>query len=189
MIALFFDTETTGFKRPSYTPRLVQLGAILQDTDTGRILAEFNGMVRTGGFPIPEDAANIHGISNELADAFGFAMPSVDQIFAKMVSLADVLVAHNISYDLGIVKDNLPISHQMLQGRDQYCTMLKSTRLVGIKKSHGGGSKWPRLMETYVYFFKKEFDGAHDAMADVRACRDVYLELTKPQPKNVAMEV
>ena len=178
MKILFFDTETTGFKSSTYTPRLVQLGAILQDTETGRILAEFNGMIITEGFPIPEAASNIHGITNELADLNGFPIDAVDKIFAAMASCSDLVVAHNIQFDLGIVKDNLPLSTDVISGKEQYCTMLNSTDLVGIKKSHGGGNKWPRLTEAYRHFFETDFDNAHDAMADVRACRDVYFKLS-----------
>ena len=39
------------------------------------------------------------------------------------------------------------------------------------------GYKRPSLTETYRHFFGRDFDGAHDAMADVRACRDVYFAL------------
>lgn len=175
MIALFFDTETTGFTGS----RIVQLGAILQDTDTKRTLAEFNGMVQTGGVPIPEEVVKIHGISNELADAHGFEKDFVDRAFARMIECADVLVAHNIDFDLNIVTNNLPISDGLITTIQQYCTMLNSMNLVAIPKSHGGGNKWPRLMEAYKYFFNEEFDGAHDAMADVRACRDVYFKLNE----------
>ena len=36
------------------------------------------------------------------------------------------------------------------------------------------GYKNPSLPRTYRHFFGRDFDGAHDAMADVRACRDVF---------------
>lgn len=177
MRILFFDTETTGFKTSTHTPRLVQIGAILQDSETGRILSEFNGMVVTEDFPIPEEASNIHGITNELADANGFPMDAVDKIFAGMISCADLVVAHNIQFDLGIVEDNLPISAGFISTKEHFCTMINSTEIVGILKSHGGGNKWPKLTEAYRHFFEADFDNAHDAMADVRACRDIYFKL------------
>ena len=41
----------------------------------------------------------------------------------------------------------------------------------------------PQLILTPIHGgIGKEFDGAHDAMEDVRACRDVYYEL-HPLPK------
>ena len=183
MIALFFDTETTGFKSSTYTPRLVQLGAILQDTETKRVLQELNVMIRTDGFEIPEVVSQIHGITNELADNFGIALELVDQLFGAMVLKVDVVVAHNISFDIGIVMDNLPVAHEVLMDRDQFCTMREATNVIKLPpgKYHGNKhSKYkpPKLIEAYQYFFDgQSFDNAHDAMADVRACRDVYFKL------------
>lgn len=173
MVALFFDTETTGFKGS----RVVQLGALLQDTETGRVISEFNGMVLTEGVEIPQAVIDVHGITNEHADKYGYSMNVVDYIFGRMIQGADLLVAHNIDFDLNIVMTNLPKSAELIKDKQQYCTMLNAVDLVGIKKSHGGGNKWPKLIETYRYFFDKDFDGAHDAMIDVRACRDVYFAL------------
>jgi len=34
-------------------------------------------------------------------------------------------------------------------------------------------------MELYRFLFGKEFDDAHDAMADIRATKDCFLELYK----------
>lgn len=42
-----------------------------------------------------------------------------------------------------------------------------------------GGYKNPNLQEAYKHFFGVEFEGAHDAMADVRACRDVFFKLNE----------
>lgn len=39
------------------------------------------------------------------------------------------------------------------------------------------GFKSPNLQEAYKHFFGVEFEGAHDAMADVRACKDVFFKL------------
>jgi len=40
--------------------------------------------------------------------------------------------------------------------------------------------KNPSLQEAYRHLFGRNFVGAHDAMADVRACRDVYFALHAP---------
>jgi hypothetical protein len=37
-----------------------------------------------------------------------------------------------------------------------------------------GKPKWPKLQEAYKWCFNKEFDKAHDAMADIRACKEVF---------------
>lgn len=176
MIGLFFDTETTGFKGS----RLVQLGAILQDLETGKIISELNTMVNTGGFPIPENASNIHGITNQIADKYGITMGAVDKLFGWMLTNSDVIVAHNIQFDLDIVSTNLPISKDLLVGKETFCTMKNTMNVLKLPSKFKGGSyKWPKLIESYKYYFGAEFDNAHDAMADVRACRDIYVKLNE----------
>lgn len=182
MIALFFDTETTGFKSSSFTPEIVQIGALLQDTETKRVLAELNLIVKPEN-PIPPEVSAIHGITDELAAAYGFGSRIAEKAFSDMVFMAEVVVAHNISFDLGIIKDVWPLTYDMLKVKVPFCTMLKAESTVGMPGSHAGGTKYPKLIEAYRYFFGKDFDNAHDAMADVRACRDVYFALQDGLPR------
>lgn len=37
--------------------------------------------------------------------------------------------------------------------------------------------KTPNLGEAYRHFFGRDFDGAHNALADVSACRDIYFAM------------
>ena len=113
MIALYFDTETNGIKtwdNPAFKLRLVQLGAILQDTETRRVLAEINLIADQKGEHIPEGASDVHGISDELAKQFGFSPLGIDRLFRAMIEKANVLVAHNIAYDFHVVQDSMPES-------------------------------------------------------------------------------
>lgn len=108
MNALFFDTESTGLYNAGFIPKLVQLGAILQNLDTGRVLDEINFLNKECG-PIPVEASNVHGITQDVAEEGGLSLKLIDYVFAHMLSKADVLVAHNIAYDTDIVKDNMPV--------------------------------------------------------------------------------
>jgi DNA polymerase-3 subunit epsilon len=199
MIGLFFDTETTGIKsdkNPSFKPTLVQIGAIMQDIESGRVLAEINLMNKLCG-PIPVEASNVHGINQELAETMGFSLKGIDALFAAMIYKSDVIVAHNIAYDLDIVKDNMPTSHLALKGKDTFCTMIENIYVIkaplsGAQQSYFATTgrkpehpyKWPNLMQTFEHYFNKKFIGAHDAMADIRACRDIYFAMqTKPKEK------
>lgn len=181
MIALFFDTETTGFKSATYTPRIVQLAAMLQDTETRRVLQEYNTMIITDGFEIPDYVAKIHGITNELADQYGIGHELIDQLFGSMLIKADLVVAHNIAFDLQMVECNLPVSASVLRDKEKYCTMIKSKEVVRLAGTHAGGFKLPKLSEAYRHFYGADFDNAHDAMADVRACRDVYFAIKESE--------
>lgn len=176
MIALFFDTETTGFKSADFTPEIVQIGALLQDCTTKRVLAELNVIIMAKK-PIPEVVSKIHGITDEISAKYGIESKVAEHLFSQLVIRADVLVAHNIQFDVGIIKDAWPLAIAEIIGKNQFCTMRMSTEIVGIAGTHAGGYKYPRLSEAYRHFFNTDFDNAHDAMADVRACRDVYFAL------------
>lgn len=192
MTAIFFDTESTGLKtydNPTFKPKLVQLGCILQDLDTGRVLAELNLINDLAG-DIPEGASNVHGISTEMAAKFGVPMMLIDETFAALMDKADVVVAHNIAYDRDIVHDNMPETEIVMPHVPQFCTMQASVYIVKAPLSEK--QKWfftqhpekqdapfkvPNLTETFRHFYGKPFEGAHDAMADIRACRDVFFTL------------
>lgn len=176
MIALFFDTETTGFKHDDFIPEIVQIGAIVQDTDTRRVLAELNIIVRNE-VPIPPRVSEIHGITDEMTNLYGVNSIAAENMFTAMVDMSNTVVAHNLAFDMGIIKDHWPNAHRVVLEKESFCTMLQSVELVGIQKSHAGGNKWPKLIEAYQYFFDTDFDNQHDAMADVRACRDVFFKL------------
>jgi DNA polymerase-3 subunit epsilon len=185
MIALVFDTETTGFPSPKNPPEIVQIAAVLQDTETGLILGELNLLVQPSK-PIPQACIDVHGITDERCAAYGFKPDIADHMFALMAAKADVIVAHNIKFDTDVINGVWQVSRAILKEKPQFCTMLKSTEIVGLAGTHAGGKKWPRLTQAYAHFFDgATFDGAHDAMNDVRACRDVYLKLLELEAGNV----
>lgn len=183
---LFFDTETTGlpdFKKPHTDPsmpHIVQLGAILCDANR-RVVGEMNLIVRPNGYTIPEEASRVHGITQEMATDYGLKIESVMGLFCALVDRASTIVAHNLDFDVKMVDASL---HRLKQPsprpRETYCTMKASTDILKLPGLYG--NKWPNLQEAHTHFLGKPFDGAHDAMADVRACMAVYYAMN-PQPK------
>lgn len=176
MIALFFDTETTGFKSKDFTPEIVQIGAILQDTDSKRVLGELNLIVRAKE-PIPEKVSTIHGITDDISARFGVTSDIADNMFALMAAKADLLVAHNIDFDLGIIDGAWVVSRPIAQMKAHYCTMRNCSRFDDTPRRHAGRNEFTKLTDAYKYFHGVDFENAHDAMADVRACRDLYFKL------------
>ena len=184
---LFFDTETTGipndYKAPCTNtdnwPRLVQLGWLLTDA-AGRILSEGNHIVRPDGFEIPKAASDVHGITTEFALENG--KPLLDVIFAFGADLnqADCMVGHNLDYDLHIVGAEyvrLGYDSRIMFARPTLCTMQATIQFCNIPGRFG--PKWPKVMELYTKLFGQEFDGAHDAMADIIATKDCFFELIR----------
>ena len=197
MIALFFDTETTGVKSyrdPGFKPSLVQLGCILQDTETKRVLAEVNLIANQ--YPdtkIPAGAVAVHGISDDMAHDYGVDPKLIDIVFAELVNKANVLVAHNIAFDIDVITDNMPLSLKAIKDNKklkEFCTMDNNVMIVKAPLTEKQQAyftsrgekpdkpyKVPNLTETYKHYFKEDFIGAHDAMADIRACRDIYFAM------------
>ena len=173
---IFFDTETTGLPKDyeaPYTdidnfPRLVQLAWIVYE-DT-RVVSRKNKIIKPIGFAIPEEATNVHGISTQSAIEKGQKVEVVLRSFLKDVRGADVLIGHNIKFDLNIVQSEL-FRFNIENDLDQIevlDTMLLSVDYCKIP-SKKYGFRYPKLIELYNKLFSKSFDDMHNAMADVKA--------------------
>jgi DNA polymerase-3 subunit epsilon len=73
-----------------------------------------------------------------------------------------------------------------LKARLSYCTMKNATPILNlpateamVKAGRGKWKKSPSLMETYKHFFGQEFEGAHGALADAKACARIYFKMTQ----------
>ena len=181
---LFFDTETNGPPRSCDAPladldnwpRMVQIAWLLTDS-LGQELDSFSSLIRPDGWEIPEETARLHGITTERAEATGLPAIQVLDRFACRACLADVMVAHNIEFDSRIIgAEHLRYRRPVGIVRWSYCTMRETANLVKLPGRYGD-YKFPRLAELYQHLFGESFDGAHDAMADVRACARCYWRL------------
>lgn len=187
---LIFDTETTGFLRKDVPPghelqpHVVQLAAELHDGE--RVLAGMN-LIVDPGVPIPEQASSIHGITDAMAKRYGVRPVVAIALFNNLAKLASKLVAHNAPFDVGVVTGEYLRLDRQAEAFDRpvVCTMLASTPILKIPKpgryrSTSDPYKWPNLQEAYQFFVDPAgFDGAHDAMEDVRACRKILFEMIK----------
>lgn len=193
MKALIFDSETTGkalWKEPAddpRQPRIVQLGAILYD-DERRVVAEMNLVVRPDGWTVPAEAAAIHGFTTERAGAVGVRIRGVLALFLALAERADVVVAHNLAFDRMMVEieiarrpaEELARLVEVWRAKRKFCTMEESTEVLRLP-GFFGKYKWPSLAEAHRHYLGVGFEGAHDAMADVRACAAVYFAMN-PAP-------
>lgn len=97
---LIFDTETTGLGSEA---RLVQLSWICAD-DNGNELINEDSIIIPIGFSIPEAASKVHRISTWRACREGRPVQDVLFDFMAAVDQADILVGHNIDFDLKIIE-------------------------------------------------------------------------------------
>lgn len=191
---LFFDTETTGkadFRagpEAPHQPRIVQLAAILTDPCAREIMA-MNVIIRPDGWTIPEETSAIHGITTEFAEQVGVPIKTALGIFGRMKRSATRYVAHNIDFDLLLIQSEFfrAFNQTAIIPADQlFCTMKSATSVCQIPSPNFPGEfKWPKLIEAHHFAFGTSFEGAHDALTDVRACVKVYFWLTNPNKQPV----
>ncbi|WP_345873030.1 3'-5' exonuclease [Shewanella algae] len=182
----FLDTETTGlpdWKSPSdaeHQPHLVQLACILADDQTGETLEKFEVIVKPDGWIIPDEVAAIHGITTERALAEGIPEREALDKLLELVSKADKRGAHNKTFDQRIIRIGLKrygyseeVQEAWAQKDDFECTM----RL--FQKKFGGKST--ALSKCFEQLTGKTLEDAHTAMADTKACMEVYFSLNANQ--------
>lgn len=186
MNSLFFDTETTGTPKKYNAPvedtdnwpRLVQLGWILFGED-GQKLNECEFIISPEGFEIPEEVTRVRGITQEKALADGWPLLTVLAIFVEDLMKADVVIGHNVSFDVSIVgaefvRMSVP---NLLNAKSQVCTMKSSTSYCQIPG--GRPYKWPKLNELYKKLFNEDMGAAHTALQDIQNTAKCYFELKR----------
>jgi len=189
--ALIFDTETTtkaNFKLPPSDPTqpdLVQLGMILVDTSNWTTRSQVSLLVDLRrGVTIDAGAEDTHGISKEECNRFGVHPNTAAAIFNDFYRSADVLVAHNLTFDAIVMAAALHRSGENKEddgdgdGKQRVCTMLASTDVLKIP-GRFGNHKWPSLAEAYTFVTDEELEGGHDALVDANACLSVFQYLVE----------
>ncbi|EKO3965529.1 3'-5' exonuclease [Vibrio fluvialis] len=183
----FYDTETTGlpnWKVPSNDesqPHIVQLGAIVCNAETREIIKEIDVIVKPDGWTIPDEVAAIHGITTEIALEKG--IPETEAIKMLLDECCGIgeRVAHNRTFDQRIVRIGLKrhgFSEEQMDmwadKDDHHDTMLLAKPIMKMGPKNRYGYKSPKLEEAYEHFTGKKLENAHTAMADARACMEVY---------------
>src|SRR5882762_7660089 len=186
---LIFDTETTGVPHNKTAPltdlenwpRLVQIAWQLHD-QTGKLLSQHNYIVKPDGFDIPFKAEKVHGISTRRALEEGRDGTLVLDAFMADLRRTQVLVGHNIEFDINIIgaelirqsKDTAPLLQL-----EKVDTGIVSIDFCQLSGGMGGKLKMPRLSELHEKLFGRNFEDAHDASYDVAATGRCFFELMR----------
>ena len=184
---LFFDTETTGLpKYPKASienlenwPRLVQISWLIFDK-LEKCIVEKDYIIKPQNFIIPERTSRIHGITTEIALSKGMELKPILNEFAFDIKKSDYIIAHNMEFDEKIIGAEFlrsKISHDFFK-TPKICTMKFSTKHCKIPGRYGG-YKWPNLPELQNFLFNTNFDNAHNALYDVKACAKCFFKLKK----------
>jgi DNA polymerase III subunit epsilon len=187
MKILFFDCETNGLPikyNGSYTdvdnwPRVIQLAYVLTD-EHANVLKERSFLIKPDGWVVPTEKFWIeNGHSTERCEEEGWPIVEVLDDFMSAKQEADLLVAHNLNFDHRIVwAEFIRAGMEPRSGMLKICTMQSSTTYCKLPQANGrGGFKWPKLEELHRSLFACDFDGAHDAMADIQATVKCFFTL------------
>ncbi|MBI5259781.1 MAG: 3'-5' exonuclease [Burkholderiales bacterium] len=196
---LFYDSETTGlplFREPSSDPNqphIVQLAACLIDIDTRTMIAGMDVIIRPDGWTIPDEVAQLHGITTQKAIDLGVGENVALSLFLDLWASAAFRVGHSESFDARIVriamKRHLPYAMSTEQANSladtwkagsAECTARLATPICAIPPNSPNSRqryKTPTLREAFRHFFGREFEDSHSANADVQACIAVYFAI------------
>lgn len=195
---LFFDTETTGlplFKQPFSDPKqpaVIQLGAILYDMTNMATIDEYATYIKIGDTYMHPKAEEAHGITRAKANSEGVDPTEAFIRFYEMSQNAEAMCCHNFNFDFFLLKllanrvenggciekDIASIFMSEIEEIPFFCTMASSTTYCKLPFPSGKkGYKFPKLIELYQFLFGESFEGAHDALVDVRATLRCYTEL------------
>ncbi len=198
---LIFDPETTGFPLPDFqdanNPRLIQSAWALINED-GKPFKKFESLIEPCGWEMPsidffikkgftEEQAKEkakfwieHGYSQEKSLKEGRPIEFAIKHFIEAIEESKYMIAHNLKFDLAIMASEMyRLKKSAVNKPVKFCTMKETTDLLKLPNTKGSGYKWPTLTELHQFLFKKGFDGAHDAMADVKACANCFFTLKK----------
>lgn len=123
MKVLVLDTETTGLPQTKVLsqellelwPYIVQFSYIIYDIDTNSIMKVNDNILN-----IPEDIVmseeviKIHGITNIMSqESFVLFSHVIDEFYQDLKSV-DIIVGHNLSFDLNVIKAELMRENEKL---------------------------------------------------------------------------
>lgn len=170
MIAIIFDTETTGLMLPSAAelskqPRIIELGAVI--TDGKSILKKLSQLIDPG-VPVSAEITKITGITNtELAGQPSFKkfLPALKEFFAG----SDFLIAHNAPFDSGMLANELKLAEceDFPWPAETVCTAQEYTAFMGYRAS---------MKDVYEKIMGMELKQAHRALDDVIALAEMTMQ-------------
>lgn len=171
------DTETTGinidhennpkFNRNKPPANVIQLGAVKVNKN-GSITDEYNQLIKPR-VPIEPGAEKVHGISAEKVKN----SPSMKKLLQDglLERLSDgPIVAYNANFDVSLMNYEI---REANKGSKKHVEEIDYSRVIDpfilVQRIHPYVGVSKKLTEQHKWFFGEDVEGAHDAVADVKA--------------------
>jgi DNA polymerase III epsilon subunit-like protein len=177
---LFLDTETTG-PDPALA-RICEIGLALLDVGNGAATKEeqFSSFVSPGE-PIPPEASAVHHITNEMVkDAPAISNQELIEAVRHISNDAEYFVAHNLPYDLEILKREIPSVFGSVKPEQCIDTLRWSRHILKNIPSYGLQAL------RYRYGFLTPEGDPHRALFDVDLCIQLFNMLLEMKPKEIS---
>ena len=213
---LIFDTETTGLPKRNWTnynpygkdnkhissnendfPHIVQLCFILYDSYENKIILCNNEIILLPiDIQISKDSINIHKITKEMTQNINNrSIHNVLLDFMDAFYKADIIVAHNISFDRNLILVELVRTYKITKcdifkkyikdffyNKKEYCTCSFGSDECKILKTNSIGNLYyskPKLQYLYEFLFNRNINVniLHDAYYDVLICFCCFFKL------------
>jgi len=207
MRVIVFDTETTGLPQTKLLtpevlhmwPHIIQISFIMYDIDENNIINISDYIVH-----LPKDIVmsneimNIHGVTNEMCYSSDEKIQDVLVKFMWYFINADLVVGHNIDFDLKmlkvefmrIIKNDVSGSvskdyyidflEYINKSTNYYCTMQESIDICAIQVMNKKGvpfNKFPKLIELHEKLFQIPPKNLHNSLNDVLVCLRCFYKL------------
>ena len=187
MKIVVFDTETSGLPKTRILtpntihmwPFIVQFSYIIFDTETNDVIKSYDAIVKVKPYNIiSKDSIKFHGITQEISELKGIPIDKVLDEFVDDIEDADLIVAHNVEFDLNMIRAELMrLDYEdmelrminIIKNQNFYCTMRESIDLCKIEKVNTRGKyyKFPTLSELHKHLFDVEPKHLHNSFHDI----------------------
>lgn len=173
MIALLFDTETTGLinnrtLQLDLQPEIIEFHGVIANLKTGKVSKKLSLLIKPAK-PITAEITRITGITNKIVEKrppFAKVAPSI----FKMIEGAPMAIAHNLTFDREMVEIEAQRLGKKVTWPKTLCTVEQTVHIKGFRLT---------LTKLHEHLFNKTFDGAHRAGGDVAALLRCCVQLHK----------
>ena len=176
-------TEINGL--PSYYidntsadwPELLQLAWICFDNKNQASRRNLFS-IKPYGFELNSDAIKYHGLTIERLNIIGVDVKSVLYNFLEDIKSCDLIVGHNINFNLNVIKAAMirnGMDVEWFDKKKSFCTMKNDYSISLMNKNGANTDKYPKLVDFFNTIHKTTLVPVHSAMFEVVLTNQCYL--------------
>jgi DNA polymerase III epsilon subunit-like protein len=178
-------------------PYIVQFSYVIYDTDINDIIKIHDSVVNIpDNIVISKESINIHGITRDVMNKKGKDLQNIIVEFMDDFENVDLIVGHNISFDLNMLKVEImrkigelyyfenELFNKFLEivvySNKYCCTMQETVDLCAIEATSKNGTKYikfPKLVELHNVLFGTNPSGLHNSLNDVLVCLRCFMKI------------